>query len=107
MLCQFLQTIVDVAMENFLPDDATDDEIFSASLFPAFAPLYSALGKSLLSSSTYNEFQWSLLDTSCESDSESMPEILECAFQNLEKARVIIAWIVLVGVLFMKEFGLI
>ena len=54
MLCQYLETIVHSAMEEFLPDDAADDEIFSASMFPAFAPLYSELGKSLLSSSTYN-----------------------------------------------------
>jgi hypothetical protein len=37
---------------------------------------------------------------------ESIQEICECAFQNLEKARVIIAGIVLDGVSFMKEFGL-
>ena len=91
-------------MEKFLPDDLADDEIFSASLFPAFTPLYSELGKSLLSSSTYNEFQWWLLDTSCESDIKSMREIRECAFQNLVKARVIIAGIVLDGVSFMEEF---
>jgi len=65
---QYLETILDVAMEKFLPDATADDEIFSASLFPAFATLYSELGKLLLSSSTYNEFEWSVLDTSCESD---------------------------------------
>jgi hypothetical protein len=106
MLCQYLETIVHSAMEKFLPDDAADDEIFSASLFPAVAPLHSALGKSLLSSSTNNEFQWSLLDTSHESDTESMRDILECAFHNLEKTRVIIAGIVLDGVSFMEEFSL-
>ena len=37
MLCQYLETVVDVMMEKFLPDNAADDEIFSASLFPAFA----------------------------------------------------------------------
>jgi hypothetical protein len=37
---------------------------------------------------------------------ESIKEIHECAFQNLEKARVIIAGIVLDGVPFMEEFGL-
>ena len=106
MLCQYLESILDVEMENLLSDDSADDKIFSASLFPAFTPLYSELGKSFLSSSTYNEFQWSLLDTSRESDIESMREICECAFQNLEKARVIIAGIVLDGVLFMEEFRL-
>lgn len=105
MLCQYLETIVHSAMEEFLPDDAADDEIFSASMFPAFAPLYSELGKSLLSTSTY-KWQSSLLDTSHEFDTESMREALECAFQNLEKARVIIAGIVLDGVSFMEEFGL-
>ena len=63
MLCQYLETIVHSAMEEFLPDDAADDEIFSASMFPAFAPLYSELGKSLLSTRIYNEWQRSLLDT--------------------------------------------
>ena len=92
-------------MENFLPDDAADDERFSASLFPVFGPLYSELGKLLLSRSTNNDLQWSLLDTSCELDTESMREILECAFQNIEKERVTIAGIVLDGVLFMEEFG--
>jgi hypothetical protein len=106
MLCQYLETILDFAMEKFVPDDTADDEIFSASLFPAFAPLYSELGKSLLSSSTYNEFQWSLLDTSCKSETESMQEICECAFQILKKARVIIAGIVLDRVSFMEEFSL-
>ena len=68
MMCQYLETILDVTMENFLPDDAADDEIFSVSLFPSFAPLYSELGKSLLSTRIYNDFQWSLYDTSCKSD---------------------------------------
>ena len=95
MLFKYLETVVDVTMKKWLPDNMTDDEILHASLFPAFAPLYSELGKSLLSSSTYNELQWSLLDTSHESDMESIREIHECAFQNLEKARVIIAGIVL------------
>ena len=58
-------------MEEFLPDDTADDEIFSASMFPAFAPLYSELGKSLLSTSTY-KWQSSLLDTSHEFDTESV-----------------------------------
>ena len=106
MLCQYLETIVDVAVNKWLPDDETDDEKFGASLFPAVAPLYSKLGKSILSTSTYNELQWSLLDTSHESDMESIREICECAFKSLEKARVIIAGIVLDGVPFMEEFGL-
>ena len=54
MMRQYLETILAVAMEMFLPKDTADDEIFSASLFPAFAPLYSELGKSLFSISTYN-----------------------------------------------------
>ena len=37
---------------------------------------------------------------------ESIQEICEYAFQNLEKAKVIIAGIVLDGLPFMKEFGL-
>jgi hypothetical protein len=37
---------------------------------------------------------------------ESIQEIHECAFQNLKKARVIIAGIVLDGVPFMEEFRL-
>ena len=106
MLCQYLETIVHSAMEEILPDDTADDEIFSASMFPAFAPLYSELRKSLISGSTNDDLQWSLLDTSHELDTESMREILECAFQNLKKARVIIAGIVLDGVSFMEEFGL-
>ena len=106
MLCQYLETILDVAMKKFLPDNASDDEIFSASLFPAFAPLYYELGISILSECLNNELQWSLLDTSREFDTESMQQILEFAFQNLEKARVIIAGIVLDGVSFMEEFGL-
>ena len=107
MLWQYLETIVDVAVNKWLPDDVTDDEKFHASLFPAVAPLYSELGESFLSSSRNNELQWLLLDTSCESDMKSIREIHECAFQNLKKARVIIARIVLDGVRFMEEFGLI
>ena len=75
-------------------------------MFPAFAPLYSELGKSLLSTRIYNEWQRLLLDTSRKFDTESMQETCECALQNLEKARVIIAGIVLDGVSFMEEFGL-
>ena len=45
-------------------------------------------------------------DTSRESNMESIREMCECAFQNVEKARVIIAGIVLDAVLFMEEFGL-
>ena len=106
MLCQYLETVIDVAVNKWLPADVTDDEKFHASLFPAVAPLYSRLGKLFLSSSAYNELQWSLLDTNHESDMESIQEIRECAFQNLKKARVIIAGIVLDGVPFMEEFGL-
>ncbi len=95
---------IDVVMKNCLPDNAADDEILSASLFPAFAPLYSELGISIFSECLNNELQWSLLDTSHESDIESIREIHECAFHNLEKARVIIAGIVLDGVPFMEEF---
>ena len=54
MLCQYLETIVDVAVNKWQPDDMTDDEKFHASLFPAVAPLHSKLGKSFLSTSTYN-----------------------------------------------------
>ena len=45
MLCQYLETVVDFAVKKWLPDDATYDEKFCASLFPAVAPLYSKLGK--------------------------------------------------------------
>ena len=45
------------------------------------------------------------MDTSRESDMESIQEIYECAFLNLEKAQVIIAGIVLDGGLFKEEFG--
>ena len=82
------------------------DEKFHARLFPAVAPLYSKLGKLFLSTSKCIEMQWLLLDTIHKSDMESIQEICECAFLNLEKARVIIAGIVLVGVPFMEEFGL-
>ena len=68
-------------------------------------PIVFQTGNTVSSSSTYNELQWSLLDTSRESDMESIQEIHE-AFQNLEKARVIIAWMVLDGVMFMEEFRL-
>jgi hypothetical protein len=106
MLCQYLETVVDVAMNKFLSDNPADDEIFSASLSPTFASLYSELGRLLFSGSSNNEWQWWLLDTSREFDTESMQQILEFAFQNLEKARVIIAGIVLDGVSFMEEFSL-
>ena len=91
MLCQYLENVVDVAVNKWLLDDTTDDEKFHASLIPAVAPLYSKLGKLFLSTSTYNELQWLLLDTSCKSDMESIQEICEYAFQNLKKARVIIS----------------
>ena len=74
-------------------------------LFPAVAPLYSELGKLFLKTSTYNELQWLLLDSSHESDIESIREICECAFHNLKKARVIIAGIVLDRVPFLEELG--
>ncbi len=105
MLCQYLETIVDITVKKWLPDDATDDEKFNESLFPVFAPLYSELGKLFLSTSTYNELQWLLLDTRHKSDMESIQEICECAFQNLKKARVMIAGILLDEVPFMEELA--
>jgi hypothetical protein len=60
MLCQYLETVVDEELKKWLPDDATDDEKFRASLFPTVAPLYSELGKTFLNISTCNELQWSL-----------------------------------------------
>lgn len=69
------------------------------------APLYSELGKSFLNISTYNELQWSLLDTSIQTGLESITEIHEHAFQNLKKATVIPTGIVLYGVAFLKEYG--
>ena len=62
MLCQYLETVVDKELKKWLPDEATDNEKFRASLFPAVAQLYSELGKSFLNISTYNELQWSLVD---------------------------------------------
>ena len=105
MLCSYVETVVDDAAKSWLSDDATEDDKFRASLFPAVAPLYSELGQSLLKTSTHSELQWSLLDTSRESEIESIRDIRECAFHNLEKARVIISGIVLDGVTFMEEFG--
>ena len=102
VLCQYLETVVDIAVNKWLPDDVTDDEKIRASLFPVVTPLYSEQGKSFLSTRTYNEMQWSLLHTRQESDMESIQEICECAFHNLEKARIIISGIVLDGVLFME-----
>ena len=95
MLCQYLETVVDVAEKKWLPDDSMEDDKFGAKVFPVVVPLYSKLGISFLKTSANNELQWSLLDTSHESDIESIREIHECAFQNLKKARVIIAGIVL------------
>ena len=70
-------------------------------------PIVFQTGKiAFLSTSTYNESQWLLLLTSCKSDMESIKVIHECAFQNLEKAGVIITGIVLDGVPFMEEFRL-
>ena len=71
MLCHYLENVVHSAMEELLSDDAADDEIFSASMFPAFALLYSELGKSLISGSTNDDLQWSLLDTNRELDRDS------------------------------------
>jgi hypothetical protein len=105
VLCHYLETVVDDAVKKWLPDDPTDDEKFSASLFPVVTPLYSELGKLLLKTSTDNELQLSLLDTSHESDIESIREIRECAFHNLKKTRVIIAGIVLDRVQFLEELG--
>ena len=48
MLCQYPETVVDKELKKWLPDNATDDEKFHASLFSAVAPLYSELGKSFL-----------------------------------------------------------
>ena len=92
-------------MKSWLSHDATEDDKFCESLFPAVAPLYSELGQLLLKTSTHSELQWSLLDTSRKSEIESIRDIHECAFHNLEKARVIISGIVLDGVTFMEEFG--
>ena len=106
MLCQYLETVVDEESKKWLPDDATDDEKFRASLFPAVAPLYSELGKSFLNISTYNELQWSLVDINNQTGLETFREIREHAFHNLEKARVITAGIVLDGVAFLEEYGI-
>ncbi len=48
MLCQYLETVVDKELKKWLPDDATDNKKFRASIFPAVASLYSELGKSFL-----------------------------------------------------------
>ena len=77
MLCSYVETIVDVAVKKWLPDDLMDDEKFSACLFPAVAPLYSKLGKLFLKTCTHNELQWLLLDTNHEYDIESIREICE------------------------------
>ena len=100
MLCQYGETVVDKELEKWLPDDATDDEKFHASLFPVVAPLYAELGKSFLHVSTYNELQWSLVDINNQTGLETLREIHEDAFYNLKKARVITAGIVLDGVAF-------
>ena len=104
MLCQYLETVVDEELKKWLPDDATVDETFRASLFPAVAPLYAKLGKSFLHISTYNELQWSLVDIKTQTGLETLREICKHAFHNLEKARVITAGIVLNGVAFLKEY---
>ena len=93
MLCDYVETVVDVAVKRWLSDDK-----FCPSLVPAVAPIYSELGQRLLKTSTHNELQWALLDTSRKSE-------IECAFHNLKKARVVIAGKVLDGVTFMEEFG--
>ena len=54
---------------------------------------------------TYNELQWLVLDISSNSGLETIREICQCAFQQLEEARVITAMIVLDGVPFLEEFG--
>jgi hypothetical protein len=105
MLCGYVKTVVDDTVKSWLSDDATEDDKFRASVFPAVAPLYSELGQSLLKTSTHSELQWLLLDTSRESEIESIRDICECAFHNLKKARVIISGRVLDGVTFMEEFG--
>ena len=107
MLCQYLETVVDRELKKWLPDDATDEEKFRVSLFPAVAPLYAELGKSFLHISTYNELQWSLLDINNQTTGlETLGEIREHAFHNLEKARVITAGIILDGVAFHEEYGI-
>lgn len=107
MLCQYLETVVDRELKKWLPDDATDEEKFRVSLFPAVAPMYAELGKSFLHISTYNELQWSLLDINNQTTGlETLGEIREHAFHNLEKARVITAGIVLDGVAFLEEYGI-
>ena len=83
MLCQYLETVVGKELEKWLPDDATDDEKFHASLSPAVAPLYAELGKSFLHVSTYNELQWSLVDINNQTGLEKSREICEHAFHNL------------------------
>ena len=39
MLCQYLETIVDVTVNKRLPDDATDDEKFCASFVSCGHPV--------------------------------------------------------------------
>ena len=45
MLCQYLEIVVDVTVKKWLPDNATDDDKFRASVFPVVTSLYSELGK--------------------------------------------------------------
>ncbi len=75
MLRGYVETVVDDAVKSWLSDNATEDDKFRASLFPAVTPLYSKLGQSLLKTSTHSELQWSLLDTSHESEIESIQDI--------------------------------
>ena len=105
MLCQYWETVVDKKLEKWLPDNATDDKKFRASLFPVVAPLYAELGKSFLHISTYNELQWSLVDINNQTGLETFREICKHAYHNLKKARVITA-VVLNGVAFLDEYGI-
>ena len=72
MLCGYVETVGDDAVKSWLSDAAAEDDKFRASLFPAVAPLYSELGQSLLKTSMHGELQWLLLDTSRESEIESI-----------------------------------
>ena len=106
MLCRYQEIVVDKELKKWLPDNATDEEKFRASLFPVVAPLYSEHGKSFLNISTYNELQWSLVDINNQTGLETFREICKHAYHNLGKARVITTGIVLDGVAFLKEYGI-
>jgi hypothetical protein len=88
MLCQYQETVVDKELEKLLPDDATDNEKFRASLFPVVAPIYAELGKSFLHISTYNELQWLLVDINNQTGLETLREICKHAFITSRKQGV-------------------